>query len=754
MRPAPDLRLLLPAVAAWAGVLVGFELPWWLWSATALPAAAVAVRRRSIVLAAVLVAGVACASGAALRSAAHTHSLVAEAAERRAYVTVTLRVSTDPVVREGRFGGFVLVRGTVTRLQWRGSSLETHAPVLVLGRGSWRHVSLGAAVRLSGVLTPSDGTDLAGTLSVGRAPIVVREPGALLDAAADVRRNIREAASVASPVARELVPGLVVGDDAGLSDEVVEEFQLAGLTHLTAVSGTNLTLVVGFLLILARWAGIRGRALLLVGMLGVAGFVLIARAEPSVVRAAAMGSVALLGMGAAGRERGVRALSVAVLVLLLYDPWLGRSAGFALSVLATAGILFLGPPLRDAIMRWAPRWVAEAVAVPFAAQVACTPVVAAISGTVSLVAVLANVLVAVVVGPATVLGLAGGLTMYVAPWLGHLQGRFAGWCADWIALVAHRASSLPAGSVTWSTGLLGLVVLTACCLLVALGAPRFAAKALRSVLGAVLLVVVMIRPPPTPGWPPEGWVMVACDVGQGDALVLNAGEGQGVVVDAGPEPEVVDRCLRRLRVDRLPVVVLTHFHADHVDGLAGVLKSRRVGELAVTGLRDPAGGAAHVDRVAAGLPVRVPAYGEVREIGALRWQVVGPVPGGSLPLDESEANNASLVLLVEVRGVRILLSGDAEPGAQQRLARSVGPFRVDVLKVPHHGSRYQDDTFLAGLGARLAVVSAGEGNDYGHPSPRTLQLLRGAGTDVRRTDLDGDIAVVVRGGRLRVVTSR
>jgi competence protein ComEC len=247
--------------------------------------------------------------------------------------------------------------------------------------------------------------------------------------------------------------------------------------------------------------------------------------------------------------------------------------------------------------------------------------------------------------------------------------------------------------------------------------------------------------------------MVACDVGQGDGLVLNAGRGTAVVVDAGPEPELIDGCLDRLGVRTIATVVLTHFHADHVDGLPGVQAGRRVGRVLVTGLRDPERGADAVDRWAraAEVPVRVPTYGEVTRVGPLTWQVLGPPPGPP-PTAGSPPNNASLVLLVEADGVRILAGGDIEPEAQAELARSLPGLEVDVLKVPHHGSRHQDRAWLAGLGARLAVVSVGADNDYGHPAPEVTDLLRRAGARVVRTDESGDLAVVVEQGLLKVVS--
>ncbi len=675
----PDLRVLVLAGAGWGGGLAAVGLP----GRLCLGAAAVAtvliwLRRRGgrpvTTLAGCLLASVAVAGVVALHAEANRSGPVGRLADLGAVVTATGTVTTDPVTREGRFGGYTLTRLRVEEVVGRGARHSTRAPVLVIGDEHWRAVRLGSTVRVVGRLGPPSGPDLAGVLSSRRAPTTLADPPGAFGAADRVRSGIRASVARAPTDARALVPALVVGDDTTMSERITTAFRTCGLTHLAAVSGTNLTLVVGFLVVVARWVGLRARWLTVVGVLGVAGFVLLARPEPSVLRAAVMGSVALLGLGARSRDRGVRALGVAVLLLLLFDPWLVRSVGFALSSLATAGILLLAPAFRDALATWMPRWVAEALAVPTAAQLACTPLVAAISGQVSLVAVVANLVVAPVVGPATVLGLVGGLLMLVVAPLGLACGWLAGLCASWIILVATRMAALPTAALDWSTGPASLVVLAAVCLAAGLGAARLLRRARWSVGLSVLLVVVMVRPLPSPGWPPRGWVLVACDVGQGDALVLNAGRRAAVVVDTGPDPPAVDRCLDRLGVRALPVVVLTHFHADHVDGLPAVLAGRQVGELDVTGTEDPPAGARDVRREAAraGVPVRVPAYGEVRRVGALTWQVVGPVGGsrrGSAGEEGSVANNASLVLLVEVAGVRILLSGDMEPEAQRRAAR-------------------------------------------------------------------------------------
>jgi competence protein ComEC len=252
--------------------------------------------------------------------------------------------------------------------------------------------------------------------------------------------------------------------------------------------------------------------------------------------------------------------------------------------------------------------------------------------------------------------------------------------------------------------------------------------------------------------------MVACDIGQGDALVLSAGPGQAVVVDAGPEPRAVDRCLDRLGVREVPLLVLTHFHADHVDGIDGVFAGRRVGAVQTTRLLDPPGGVSEVEDAARSSDVDPEAvtYGATYAVGTVTLQVLWPLPDSPTrgPGDGSTANEASVVLLAEVAGLRLLLTGDVEPEGQAELARLLPGLQVDVLKVPHHGSAHQDEPWLLSLGARVALVSVGADNDYGHPADSALRPLEQAAVAVYRTDRDGDLAVVVERGAPRVVTSR
>lgn len=522
------------------------------------------------------------------------------------------------------------------------------------------------------------------------------------------------------------------------------------------MSGSNVAIILGVILFVTRRTGAGPVLCAAVCGVALAGFVILARPSPSVLRAAAMGAIGLLGL-AAGRPRAaVPALAAAAAVLLLTDPELAADAGFALSVLATAGLLLLAPVWRDALRarRWPPG-AAEALAVPAAAQVACGPVIAGLSGTVSLIAVPANLVVIPAIAPATLLGVAAALLSPVWPagagfaaWLGH-------WPAAWLVLVARTGARVPAGSLPWPGGVPGALLLAGLTIGFLIAARRAVVRRLAAVVAACAVLGALPVRLLSSGWPPPGWLVVACSVGQGDALVLPAGAGRGVVVDAGPEPDPVDRCLRRLGIRQVVLLAVSHYHADHVGGVAGIFRGRAVGAVVAPDWPEPEAGRELVAATAgrAGTPVLAVGPGWAYQVGDLRLAALGPV--SALHGTNSDPNNNSLVLRATVAGRSVLLPGDAETEEQTELVERLGAgaLRADVLKVAHHGSALQAPELLDAVDPVVALVSVGEGNDYGHPNASVLARLRRDGARVLRTDRDGDLAVLATGDGL-AVTSR
>ncbi|HEX5542694.1 MAG TPA: ComEC/Rec2 family competence protein [Micromonospora sp.] len=761
----PDLRLAGIALATWFSAIAGLHLSARTGVVVALAgvgaslAAWAHLRGRQsapragwVVLAVLL--GVVCGSAAtAARVAVRDNPAIAELAGARASVSVELVVRDDPrPLRRstGRPPVFLIpaeLSWLVADARAGTARIETPARILVLaGNPAWRGLLPGQRLIATGRLMAPRGSDLtAAVLSSNAAPALRGEPSWAQRAAGSLRAGLQQACLPLPDEPGGLLPGLVVGDVSRLQPAVDDDFRTTGMTHLTAVSGSNVAIVVGFVLLLARWG--RAGPWLAAIACGVAlvGFVILVRPSPSVVRAATMGAIGLAAL-AAGRPRAaLPALGAAITLLIAFDPQLATDAGFALSVLATAGLLLVAPRWRDALRRrGVPAGAAEALAIPAAAQLACAPVVAGLSGTISLVAVPANLLVVPAIAPATVLGVGAAVISPLWPAGAEFAAWLGSWPAWWLVLVARYGAQLPAGTLPWLDGLAGgllLAALTAVLLVVA-------RRPLVRKLLAVLTVSVVVGALPVrllvSGWPPPNWVVVLCAVGQGDTVVLPVGPGQAIVVDAGPEPTAPDRCLRRLGVDRVPLLVLSHFHADHVAGIEGVLRGRWVGAVVTPPWPEPTFGHETVHRVAAAgeVPVREVTAGWRGRFGPVELELLGPphLMRGT----RSDPNNNSLVLRARVAGTTILLPGDAESEEQQALLDRWGPagLRADILKVAHHGSAYQEPDFLDAVQPAVALVPVGRDNGYGHPDPGLLGRLSRGGARVLRTDVDGDVAVV------------
>ncbi|MCU1537805.1 MAG: ComEC/Rec2-related protein [Humibacillus sp.] len=771
-----DVRLLVPVAVAWS--VTGFfgllaDVSWAVTTGVAAVVASVLLLRlgrpggaRRLVALCLAVTSLLLVSASAQRVIRGVGP-VTDLASAGAAVTMTGRLTADPrPVRSPSARGdpLVVARVGVHTVVGRGVRAPVESPVLVVApAATWGGLGWNDEVEVVARLSPAEpGDDVVAVARPLGPPRVVGAAGPLLDAAAAVRARFRDATDGVWTDARGLVPALVVGDTSRTPQDLTDAMLATGLSHVSAVSGTNVTLV----LLTAVWGcglvGVGRRWRPAVAATVLVCFVIVARPEPSVIRAAVMGGVGLLALSTSRARAGVPVLAGAVTVLLVWDPWLTRSYGFALSCVATLGLLVLARPWGETIGRGLPRRLRRlgpVLAVPLAAQAVCAPVVVPLQGSVSVIAVVANLLAAPFVAPATIGGVVVAALAVVWPAAAALAAWGAALPAQAIATVARRSAQAPVVSIPWGDSASAAVALAVITATVIATIPWLwhHGRSRPAVVAAVVIVVAGASAPTRIlAWPPPGWLLVACDVGQGDGLVVNSGPGRAVVVDTGPDPGLMAACLDRLHVTAVDLVVLTHFHADHVDGLSGVLGHGPVAEIRGSPVREPAGEASAVDRLASAdhVPTGELRAGQHLGVGAVSadvWWPAREIDAGSVP------NNGSVVLTLRIDGVGFLLAGDIEREAAAAVVHEIllDPGRwgtVDVLKVAHHGSGNRDDRLLDHVTGRLALISVGEGNDYGHPTPSTLTALAHRGYEVHRTDLEGDLAVVRRDGVLRVVS--
>ncbi len=767
--PPIDLRLVPMAVTAWVGMWVATsgESGWLsLGALAAVAGGALAWRRRSWVLAAVALIMLGCVATGWARWWWRGHDPLVRLAGQQAVGVAELTVvgAARGGERQGVRPEWWASGARLEVVELRGELLRSGAPVRVSASGAvvagWAALAPGTRVRATVRLAEAEPGEQVFVLVRAREPPVVVAAPAPVDAAIEaVRAGLRSSAAHLDSEPRALVPALVVGDTSGMPTDLVDRFKVVGLTHLTAVSGANLTLLLAFLGTVARACGLVGWWLRGLLGLGVVGFVLLCHAEPSVVRAAAMGLVGLAALGAGGSGgRAVRALCVAVVIIVFFDPVMARSAGFALSVLASAGIVAWSRRWTDALARWMPRALAEGIATPLAAQLATQPLVTLLSGQISLAGLAANLAAGPLVGPATVLGFLAAAVALPVPPLAVVFATGAGWCAQGVCWIARLGELFPAAAVAWPASPLGVLLVLAGCVALVLLMPGLLRSAWWAAAAALLLVVALLRTPTPPGWPPADWAVVFCDVGQGDATLLRAGPRAAVLVDAGPDPAKLRGCLAGLGVETVPLVIVTHFHADHVTGIAAAVDGHGTSTVAVSSATSPASGRALVERAAAGVGLTTLTAGSRLTVGELTIQVLAvrtsAAPSGGDEGESAVENDGSLVLRASVGGLRVLLPGDVQEDGQRNALATGSDLAADVLLVPHHGSSRQLPEFLAASRATVAVFSAGVDNDYGHPAATTQRVVQQLGMRVARTDQQGSIAITRTGESLLVTTQR
>lgn len=699
-----------------------------------------------------------------------------EAGNTESVVTGMATVASDPIVFHSK-EAIDWTEKELMRISLRIESItigsevfKVSSPVLVFTSNKELINSLekyipGQQVKFTGKLSTAPiGRPFAAYLKLLSEPELIEAAPRYQVIAAQLRAGLHESLRFSPVAAQGLVPGLALGDSSRLTPELSEQMMAAGLTHLIAVSGTNVTLLIVVVLAVLRKAKANRKLQYLTTVAALLAFVVLVRPEPSVLRATVMGLVALAATYSRSNKSPVPALSVAIIVLVTMDPWLAVSYGFALSVAATAGLILWVNRIQIFLDRNLPKqvplWILQILTVTTAAQFAVFPILIALGSPVSLSSIPANMIAVPMAGPAMVLGLLAALVTPISSHLGVVIAWLAGWFAQVIGLVAQFCAALDWLTVPWPEGKTGIALAI---LAVSGGVQigimwrRFSHSQQTKVLSILLAAVLLVWRPPTFSlnpWPISNWIMVSCDVGQGDATVIRVGKNEAVVVDVGGDPKAIDRCLTDLQIKRIPVLLLTHFHADHVGGLEGAVRNRTVGQIRISPLTDPPATAKFVFEALRRLDkeANVMTYPEHFYVNGVSFTCIWP--SEIIQGQGSDANNASVALAVVVDELSILLAGDIEPPAQEKIARNLPPMDFDVIKVAHHGSRYQSSDFAKWANAEIAFISAGKNNGYGHPAPETISLYELSGSKVFRTDLSGDLAVIAEESQIRVATRR
>lgn len=647
-----------------------------------------------------------------------------------------------------------------------------HLPVRILGSSAWGSESLAGSatlvlkqtlpdctsVELMGdfLITPPSGlavsSNQATLRQIGPAKVTClsqpldwfRKPGEI------ARTKTAQAVTGVSKDATALVLGLTDGDTRLLSDTLNLKLKFLSLTHLNAVSGANCAIVVasafGFLALIGC-----GRRIRILGSLFALGaYLVLVGNQPSVIRAGAMACIALISLATGKRNLGQNVLAAAVCILLAIWPQLAINFGFALSALATWGVIVLAPRIHERLQRVMPEWLSLMIAVSFSAQIACLPVLVLLQSRFSWFSTLANILVEPAVPLITVFGVLGALFAQVWSPLASLPFWLASVPAQYLVAVTNFFAAIPS-TVIWPAGALGAALALA--LGIDLVGFIFLKNRFRFVGLASALVVVLAFTGAsassfarTANFANGNWFWVSCDVGQGDASVIRS-QGQIAVIDVGREPEPVDSCLKRLGISHVNLLVLTHFDLDHVGGLSGLVSGRKVDGALLSSFKDDRPGAEIAERTldTAGIPVRHVSRGLKGTLGDFSWLVLSPHFAGA---DSTDSNDGSVTMFFHSRKVNIVTLADLPESGQLRLAQErltwwKQEFREQplVMKVSHHGSADQSPEFVEWLHPRVALFSVGAGNSYGHPTQKTLRLLETCNSLILRTDLQGNLSL-------------
>ena len=619
---------------------------------------------------------------------------------------------------------------------------QLRVPVRIISQQSLQLLP-GQTISATARVVETNESRVAAMLLVDKEMEVVTAPSRWAAALGAIRTGLRTHSGDGD--AGALIPGMVLGDTSKQTAQFKDQMKRSGLTHLVAVSGANFAIVSSFVLWCMQFLIRSTKYRMIATAIALTCFIALVRPSPSVLRAAAMAAVLLSAHATKRKTDSLPALGFAIAAVVLADPWQSRDAGFALSVLATAGLLLFAPIIENHLPTH--KKLAGALAPPIAAIVFCSPILVALSGYLSPMSIFANLLAAPFVAPITIVGFIGALVSPFAPVVTSVLIYIIRVPAGAIVAIAHWSSEFPV--LTIHNGSIGFAIVA-----FLVGFLWLFKKSWRR--STAVIVVVILSLTWFQRWPAGDWQIANCDVGQGDSMVINLQHGRGIVIDVGPDPVAENKCLRNLGIKEIPLLILSHFHADHVGGLSGLLQSRKVGQVWISNNLEPLLESTQSISMLRSSQIVTVQKGLVSQIAGIEFHILWPENSTNnfvaMPGEGSQINNSSIAMLVTAADWSIFTAGDLEPPAQHEILGSVS--KVDIYKVCHHGSKYQDLELMQALSAQIAVISVGAKNSYGHPAPETIASLTRLGTQVVRTDIDGAVAIKAKEHHLRVRKSK
>jgi len=550
-----------------------------------------------------------------------------------------------------------------------------------------------------------------------------------------------------------LLNGILLGDRSGISDVVNDDFAKAGVAHLLAVSGLHVGIVAGIVFLLFSRVSLPVRSIFAIA--AVIFYAILVGNQPSVLRASIMLIIGYFGWLLAKEKDILSAISAAALILLVYDPFMIYSVGFQLSFLATLGIIFITPIIQS-VLNSPFKKLNMAISVTLGAQLGVVPISVYYFQRLPLMTTISNLVVTPFLAPTFFAGMAASFAglfsrCFAAPFY-----KLTGFFLNFLRSSAGLFASIPGSNINFTRP----SILSVSGYYGALIGGLFYVKRKKFSLNLKWLVVFFLLVLSFVVWfqvgestLPKNFTVNFLDVGQGDSILIRAPKGETILIDGGESYNCLRNHFIQFGIRKIDLLVLTHPHADHVGGLPEVVRDYNVGMVLD-------GGQSHTSSLymdflsiieEKGVAYKLARSGQKFLIGdEIQLIILHPQKEFIVGTD-SDLNNNSVVIKLRYGEVSFLFTGDIEEEAEKEIILGGKDLSSGILKVPHHGSAggcYVE--FLKNVSPRVAIISAGKGNRYGHPANSTLKKLKELGIKIYRTDRDGTVTITSDGKKVWV----